>query len=206
MTNLYNKYILPGVTNFFCGSRPLMKQRAKVVPYASGRVLEVGAGTGLNFSFYDAAKVEQLFALEPSKEMWSFARKKLRDSRYPVEFIKGFAEAIPMEDQSVDTVVITYTMCSIPDIQASFSELRRVLKTGGQLLFCEHGVAPEKPVQRFQNFINPVWKRLGGGCNLNRNIPQLIHNGAFRIERLDTMYIPGPKFASYNYWGMARPL
>ncbi len=206
MTHLYNKYILPRITHALCASRPNMKQREKIVPLADGRVLEIGVGSGLNIRYYDTDKVDHLFALDPSEEMWSFAKENISDHPLEVEYIKGMAEEIPMATNSTDSIVITYTLCTLPDLQSSFSEMRRVLKPNGKLLFCEHGMAPDKSIQRWQNMLNPIWKRLGGGCNLNRNIPQLISDGAFEIKQIDTMYIPGFKPASYNYWGVAKPL
>jgi ubiquinone/menaquinone biosynthesis C-methylase UbiE len=206
MLRLYNKYLLPKITNKVCASGPTMKQRAKIVPLASGKVLEVGAGSGLNFAFYDPAQVEQVIALEPSKEMWALAEERRVESPLEIVFLLGGAEAIPLEDNTVDCIVTTYTMCTIPDITAAFSEFRRVLKPNGRLLFCEHGKAPETHVRRWQNRLNPAWKVVGGGCNLNRDIPQLIKDGTFVIDQLETMYIPGPKLASFNYWGVAKPL
>ncbi len=150
MANLYDKYLLPKITNLLCSSSPNMKQRQKVVPLAYGKVLEVGAGTGLNFAFYDPEKVGQLYALEPSESMWSIARKKLAYKDLKVEFLKGVAEHIPMKDQSVDTIVITYTLCTIPDVPASLTEMKRVLRPDGKLIFCEHGLAPDESVQRWQ--------------------------------------------------------
>ena len=203
MTNLYDKYVLPKITNALCASQPCMKQREKVVPLAEGSVLEIGVGSGLNFKFYDSHKVERLYALDPSDERWSLAKKQISNHHLQIEFIKGVAEAVPIEDSTIDTIVITYTLCTIVDVDAALSEFRRVLKPGGKLIFCEHGISPEKSVQRWQNLLSPIWKKLGGGCNLNRNIPELIRNGAFEIETLETMYIPGFKPACFNYWGTA---
>jgi ubiquinone/menaquinone biosynthesis C-methylase UbiE len=205
MANLYDKYVLPQITHWVCTSSPARKQRQKVVPHAHGRVLEIGAGSGLNLEFYDPTKVDRLFALEPSEEMWAIARQEKDLSRMEVEFLNSYAEAIPLDDNTVDCVVTTFTMCSIPDLPAAYSEMRRVLKPGGTLLFSEHGRAPDASVRRWQNLINPVWKRLAGGCHLNRDIPELIKSGGFSFQNLDGMYIPGPKFASYQYWGAARP-
>jgi len=206
MSNLYDKYLLPKITNALCAAGPNMKQRGKIIPLASGRVLEIGAGSGLNFEFYDTYKVDRLFALDPSEEMLSMAQKQSRKKRIDVEYLLGGAEEIPVDSNSVDSIVITYTLCTIPDVQSSFMEMRRVLRPGGRLIFCEHGIAPDKSVQKWQNMLNPLWKRLGGGCHLNRNIPALIKNGAFEIVKLDTMYIPGFKPASFNYWGVAKPI
>ena len=203
--NPYNKYILPKITNAACASSSTMKQRQKIVPQAYGNVLEVGVGSGLNFEYYDAAKVDRLFALDPSEEMWAIAKKQLAINQINIEFTKGYAEEIPLDNNSIDSIVITYTMCTIPNVEVSLDEMRRVLKTRGELIFCEHGIAPDKSVRRWQNLLNPIWKNVGGGCNLNRNIPKLIVEGGFNINNLETMYIPGFKPASYNYWGVAKP-
>jgi len=182
-----------------------MKQRSIVVPQAHGRVLEIGIGSGLNFGFYDASKVDHLFGLEPSLELSALAGKQTPPNGVPLELIQGIAEQIPMEDNSVDSIVITFTMCTIPELPAAFSEMRRVLKPHGELLFCEHGAAPDKSVQRWQNRLNPIWKKFAGGCNLNRKIPALIQEGGFRMENLETKYIPGFKPVGFIYWGMAKP-
>ncbi|TNE58447.1 MAG: class I SAM-dependent methyltransferase [Bacteroidetes bacterium] len=205
MFQFYNRYFLPHITHKICSLSPAAKQRQKVVPQASGRVLEIGVGSGLNLPFYDPDKVERLFALDPSAEMWAIAQKQLETPPFEVEYLQNGAEQIPLDTHTVDTVVITYTMCSIPDVQAALAEMRRVLKPGGALLFCEHGLAPDRAVRRWQYLLNPAWKRLGGGCHLTRDIPALIGAGAFSIEQLETMYLPGFKPAGFNYWGVARP-
>jgi ubiquinone/menaquinone biosynthesis C-methylase UbiE len=204
MANWYKKYVLPKLTDVLCSSRPNTLQRQKVVPLASGRVLEVGAGSGLNFAFYDPAQVDRLFALEPAAEMRALAQQKAAVAPVPIELIPGGAEAIPLENDSVDHILITYAMCTIPDLEASFAEFRRVLRPGGRLIFCEHGLAPDPGVRRWQNWLNPLWTQVSGGCNLNRDIPRLITDGGFAIEQLDAMYIPGYKLESYNYWGVAK--
>ncbi len=202
----YDKFILPRITNRLCSLGPAMKQRNKVVPQAQGRVLEIGIGSGLNFQFYDSAKVDHLFGLDPSEEMWSIAQRQISLDTIPVAFLKAPAEQIPLDDNTVDSIVITYTLCTIPNVSASLKEMKRVLKPDGHLLFCEHGAAPDESVLKWQNKLNPVWKKFGGGCNLNRDIPGLIKSGGFNITKLETMYIPGPKIASYNYWGIAKPM
>lgn len=196
---------MPKITNAICASGPTMKQRQKVVPQAYGRVLEIGFGSGLNYGFYDSDKVDRVFALEPSEDMISIAKKTIKVKDIELEYVKAYAEEIPLEKNNVDTIIFTYTLCSIPNVMESFAEMRRVLKPEGVLLFCEHGIAPDKSVQKWQDRLNPVWKIFGGGCNLNRDIPKLITEGAFRIDKMDTMYILGFKPACYNYWGMARP-
>ena len=202
---LYSKYILPKVIHITCGLKPNMRQREKVVPHARGRVLEVGIGSGLNLPYYDAAKVTKIWGLDPAPEMTRMARQVAASLPLEVEFIGLPGDEIPLESNSVDTVVVTYTLCTIADTAAALRQMGRVLRPGGELIFCEHGAAPDASVRRWQDRLNPVWKRLGGGCNLNRPIPALIEAGGFRISSLDTMYIPGWRPASFNYWGKAVP-
>ena len=202
---LYSRYILPRVVHFTCGLKPNMRQREKVVPRARGRVLEVGIGSGLNLPFYDSAKVSKVWGLDPAPEMIRMAERAARSLPFEVEFIGLPGDEIPFEDNSIDTVLVTYTLCTIPDTAPALRQMRRVLRPGGELIFCEHGAAPDRTVRRWQDRLNPIWKRLGGGCNLNRRIPALIEEGGFRIKSLDAMYIPGWRPASFNYWGTAIP-
>lgn len=204
MINLYDRYILPKVTNALCATRPTMKQREKVIPLANGSVLEIGIGSGLNLPFYKQNKVKHLTAIDPSVVIWKKNSVDIDKLSFDFEFIKAFAEDIPVDNNSFDTIVFTYTLCSIPDTAKAFEEIRRVLKPHGQIIFCEHGKAPDISVQKWQNLINPVWKRLGGGCILNRDIPKIIENNGLKINKMDTMYIPGWKPASFNYWGTAK--
>ncbi len=180
-----------------------MSQRKKVVPLAKGRVLEIGIGSGLNLQFYDSSNVEYIWGLDPSAQMRKMAEKRAIDIHFEVEFIGLSDDEIPLESNSVNTVLVTYTLCTIPDVFQALSEMSRVLMPGGELIFCEHGLAPDEDVRRWQNRMNPIWKRMGGGCNLNRPIPNLIEQGGFKINNIETMYIPGWKPASYNYWGSA---
>ena len=180
-----------------------MRQREKIVPLAEGRVLEVGIGSGLNLPYYDRAKVEKVWGLEPSPEMIAMARKPADGVGFEVEFIGLPGEEIPLEDASVDTVVMTYTLCSIPEPELALRQMARVLKPGGRFLFCEHGQAPDESVRRWQERVNPVWKRFSGGCHLNRPIPRLIERGGFRVLELETMYLPGWRPGTFNYWGSA---
>ena len=200
---LYRKYVLPRVVHLACSARPNMRQREKLVPLASGRVLEVGMGSGLNLPFYDARRVTKVWGLEPSPEMSKMASAAVEAVAFDVEFVSAGGEQIPLDSESFDTVLMTFTLCTIPDAERALREIARVLKRGGQLLFCEHGAAPDAGVRRWQNRINPLWRRLAGGCHLNRDIPGLIRRGGFEITRMDTMYIPGWRPASFNYWGAA---
>ena len=202
--SFYDSQVLPRVLNLACGSKPIRRQREKVVPHAEGRVLEVGIGTGLNLPYYDPAKVTHVVGLDPEAGMLTRARRVAARLPFDVEHLQLKGEDIPLEADSVDTVLITYTMCTIPDVATALCGMRRVLKPGGRLLFCEHGRAPDAGVARWQDRINPYWRRVFGGCNLNRDIPALLDRAGFRIDRLQTMYLPRtPRFAGFNYWGAA---
>lgn len=180
-----------------------MRQRQKVVPLARGRVLEIGIGSGLNLPFYDENKVARVWGLDPSPEMIRMAGKAAETAPFEVEFVPLPIEEAPLEDGFVDTVVVTYTLCTIPDPGSALRHMARVLKPGGELIFCEHGLAPDAGVRRWQRRMNPIWKRLAGGCHLDRNIPELIKQGGFRIRDLETLYLPGWRPGSFNYWGTA---
>lgn len=183
-----------------------MKQRAKLVPGASGVVLDVGTGAGPNLQFYDPAKVTRVIGAEPSAGMRRKAAKAIQAAPVAVELVDAGAEALPLADDSVDTAVLTFTLCSIPDPGPALAEIRRVLKPEGRLLFCEHGLAPDEGVAKWQKRLEPVWKRIAGGCHLARPMDRLIEGGGFAITRLEAGYIPGtPKFAGYDYLGEARP-
>lgn len=199
----YDKHILPKVMHFTCGMKPAIHQRRKVVPLAHGVVLEVGIGSGLNLPYYDASRITNVIGLDPSSEMTHIAEKAASKVPFDVEFIGLPGEEIPLDKNSIDTVLMTYTLCSIPDTQAALQQISRVLKSEGKLIFCEHGAAPDPAVRRWQDRMNPVWSRLGGGCQLNRAIPDLIKQGGFRVESMQAKYIPGWKPASFNYWGEA---
>lgn len=197
---IYNKYILPRIVDHVCGLKPSSKQREKVVPLASGRVLEVGIGSGLNLPYYNAEKVEHIVGIDPSAEMWKL---KKYDSEIPLEFLQSGIEQLDLDNDSVDSIVCTYTLCTVVDPRLALEQMRRVLKPDGKLIFTEHGLANESKIQKKQNRINPMWKRLGGGCNLNRDIAKIIEGSGFVFEEIDSMYIPGWKPACYNTWGVA---
>lgn len=203
--NLYDKYLLPKIVDWTCKQKPNMRQREKVIPLAKGNVLEIGIGSGLNLPMYKKENIDHLTGIDPSIEMWDANVVDTQNLPFDFDFIKAFAENIPADNNSFDSVVTTYTLCTIPDTKKALAEIRRILKPNGQLIFCEHGRAPDKIVRKWQNMINPIWKRLGGGCNLNRDIQNIIGENGFKINNLETMYIPGWKPASFNYWGTAKP-
>lgn len=182
----------------------VMKLRSQLIPRARGTVLEVGMGSAINLPFYDPGAVNLVYGLEPSPGMHRKARENLARSSVPVRWLDLPGEKIPLADDSVDTVLLTFTLCTIADYQAALQQMWRVLKTGGQLLFLEHGEAPENPTQKWQHRITPVWKKFAGGCHLNRPIDQLIRQAGFRIEELENFYMPGaPQIAGYLYQGRA---
>lgn len=203
--SFYDNHILPHVIHLACGTKPILKQREKVVPLAEGRILEVGMGSGINIPYYNPAKVEKLWGLEPSPGMRKKAEQNLRKAPFAVEWLGLRSEEIPLDSNSVDTIVLTYTLCTIPDWLSAVKQMRRVLKPGGKLLFSEHGKAPDLSIQRWQNRINPIWKAMAGGCHLNRDIPQLLLAGGFNLGQVNTLYLPStPRFAGFTYWGFAR--
>ena len=200
--SLYEKYVLPKFLNCACGSKPVARQREKVVPLAEGRVLEIGIGSGLNLPFYDKSKVDEIWGLDPSEELSEMARTVATQEGMKVNFISSGAEDIPLPDDHFDSVLITYTMCTIPEVIRANTEIRRVLKDQGKMIFCEHGVAPDDNIRKWQKRINPFWGKIAGGCNINRNIPSLIQESGFDIVEMEEMYLPNtPKIAGYNFWG-----
>ncbi|QWV93953.1 class I SAM-dependent methyltransferase [Geomonas oryzisoli] len=203
--NLYHELCLPHLTNCVCGLKALARQRELIVPLARGRVLEVGMGTALNLPFYDRDKVSCIWGLEPSPGMRKAAEKNVRRSGMQVQWLDLPAATIPLEDGCVDTVLLTFTLCSIADWQGALEEMRRVLAPQGRLLFCEHGSAPDEGVLRWQERITPWWKHLAGGCHLDRPIPRLIGSSGFRVTELAAGYAAGvPKVAGYTYRGCAE--
>jgi ubiquinone/menaquinone biosynthesis C-methylase UbiE len=182
----------------------LLPYRERVLSAAEGRVLEIGIGSGLNLPFYPA-RVSEIVGLEPVPRLAAMARRASGHSPFPVVFVEGSAEAIPLDDSSVDTVVTTWTLCSVPEVERALGEMRRVLKPSGRLLFAEHGQAPEARVRKWQDRLTPAWKYVSGGCHLNRPIGALIENAGFDIEVLETGYMQGPRPMAFIYEGRARP-
>jgi ubiquinone/menaquinone biosynthesis C-methylase UbiE len=199
----YQDQIVPVLINLTMRRRDLAAYRSRVIPAADGRVLEIGIGSGLNLPFY-STNVEELIGLDPSPKLLSMVRRNLRPNAPSIELIEGSAEAIPLESNSVDTVVTTWTLCSIPDAAHALREMHRVLRPTGRLLFIEHGRAPEANVRWWQDRLTPAWKRIGGGCHLNRAIQTLIEDAAFRFDRFETGYMRGPKPLTFIYEGTAR--
>jgi ubiquinone/menaquinone biosynthesis C-methylase UbiE len=199
--SLYQRWLLPRLIDLAMRNPEATRYRKKAIPAARGRVLELGVGSGLNLPFYGAG-VSELIALDPSAELLAMARRKR--AGVPVEFLASSAEQIPLETRSVDTVVSTWTLCSVPDALCALREARRVLKPGGLLVFVEHGLSPDPGVQRWQRRLNPLWRRIAGGCNLDRRIDQLVRQAGFAMADLHNEYLKGPRPFTYTYFGQAH--
>jgi ubiquinone/menaquinone biosynthesis C-methylase UbiE len=199
----YDRHVLPHLLDLACNVRPVQQQRRRVVPQARGRVLELGIGSGLNLAHYDQAVVTEIVGVDPAAQPGRLIEKRIAASGLRVELVRLSAEKVPLADASFDTVVMTYTLCSIADPAAALAEVRRLLKPSGRLLFCEHGRAPEDVVRRWQERINPWWQRIAGGCHLDRDIPALLTRAGLTPLDMQAGYIKGPRPFTYNYWGSA---
>jgi ubiquinone/menaquinone biosynthesis C-methylase UbiE len=202
--SFYQRHVLPYLLHLAMRQNYLVPFRKRVVGTAEGRVLEIGIGSGLNFPFYGSS-VTSVIGLEPSSELLHMARPRASAGTVPITLLDASAEAIPLDTDSVDTVVTTWTLCTIPNAPVALAEIRRVLRPGGALLFVEHGRAPESGVARWQDRLDPLWSRIAGGCHLNRKIDDLIAGNGFRIEALVNARLPGPRTHTFLYEGRAQP-
>lgn len=200
---IYQRWVLPRLIDLAMRNREVRRYRARIVPQARGRVLEIGIGSGLNLPYYGPG-VQRLYGLDPSEALLAMTGKRVRGAHLPAELIHRGAEAIPLDDGSMDTVVTTFTLCSVTDPLQALREMRRVLRPHGLLLFAEHGLAPEPSVQRWQRRLTPAWRRIAGGCHLDRKMDALIEQAGFAIEHLATEYARGPRPMTYIYYGRAR--
>lgn len=198
----YDRTVLPRLIESACSQPKLMELRAQYVPQARGKVLEIGVGTGLNLSFYDKENV-QLTALDPAAELTGRAQERAEKLQLPVDLLGISGESIPAEDKTFDALVCTWTLCSIPNVSAALGEMHRVVKPGGKLYFIEHGASPDASVFRWQQRLDPLWKRIAGGCHLSRAADQLINNAGFDITDYTSGYFPGPRVAAYMCHGIA---
>ena len=185
---------------------PIEKVRRQIIPLARGEVLEVGAGSGANFVHYDATKVSKLYALEPNPGMIRLAQQQLKQTKLNITFLDLPGERIPLDDHRIDTVVSTFTLCTIPGIMEAIQGIARVLKPGGKLIFFELGLSPDPAVQRWQKRLEPIHRWLFQGLYLTRDIPTLLMEGGFQIQQMEMGYLtPFPKSPSYCWWGFADP-
>ena len=206
LANFWDRHGVPRLIRCACAAAPMMKRRAALVPQARGRVLELGCGGGLNIAFYDAAAVEHYAGIDPNPALRSDSERAARARGWSADIRDGRAEALPFADGAFDTVVTTFTLCSVQDRDAAVREIARVLAPGGRALFLEHGAAPDRSVARWQRRIEPVWKPLAGGCHLTRAITAPFERAGFAVERAGQGYAPKtPRFAGWMEWGVARP-
>lgn len=200
---LYERFVLPRFIGCACGAKPIAKQRAKLIPRATGVVVDMGFGSGTNLPFLDASRVEKVIAVEPSASMLAWKRAERRTDIVVEEIVAG-AEATGLPDACADTILFTYALCTIPDYAGALAEAKRLLKPGGQILFCEHGLAPDAEVARLQKRIEPIWKAIAGGCHLTRDTQTMLQSSGFVCNEINDMYLPNtPRFAGYNVWGRA---
>lgn len=201
----YDARVMPKVITFACGQKEISRLRAQVVPLAEGSVLEIGCGGGLNQRFYDRAKINSFCGIDPSEPLLEGARERAHELGWKADIRHGVAEAIPFPASSFDTVVCTYTLCTVHDHARAIAEMRRVLKPGGRLLFAEHGRAPDPAPAKWQDRIEPIWKPLAGGCHLTRPIGSALRGGGFAVEPIGQGYLPQtPKLMGWMEWGVAR--
>lgn len=200
----YNRHVMPRLVDYLCSDSTIADQRRKVVTRVEGVVLEIGIGSGLNLPFYDPQRVERIIGVDPDEGMWNLADENRRDLMIPLERLALSGERIPLEEDSVDCILVTYSLCTIPDPIAALREMRRVLKPEGRLHFAEHGEAPDERVRRWQQRIDPVWKKLAGGCHSGRPIPRLLNQAGWNVTELEQGYISNPKVLCYEYWGVAN--
>ncbi|MFZ5669160.1 MAG: class I SAM-dependent methyltransferase [Pseudomonadota bacterium] len=204
MTSFWDRHVMPRLIGCACASKPIMKQRVKVVPEAAGKVLELGIGGGLNLRYYDPAKVEGVFGVDPSAELRARAMTAARPAGLAVDIREGAAESLPFADASFDCVVCTFTLCSVQSPAAALAEARRVLRPGGRFLYCEHGLAPDAGVARWQRRIEPAWKAIAGGCHLTRPVTAAVAEAGFDVARSHSQYLPKtPRVLGWNEWGEA---
>lgn len=202
--SFYGDRILPHLIHMSMRQATLAPYRRRLIPTVEGLVLEIGVGSGVNLPLYSGG-TKHVIGLDPSPKLLSMARESACQATVPVELLEGSAEAIPLKADCIDAVVTTWTLCSVPDVVCALAEVRRVLKQRGRLHFVEHGRSPDASVCRWQDRLTPLWKRIGGGCHLNRAMRQLIEDAGFRLERIDSGYMKGPKPMTFMYEGCARP-
>lgn len=200
----YDRYILSCCLDRACAIGPIIKQREKIVPQAKGCVVEIGIGSGLNLPHYNPQTVTKIIGVDPDDHLWKRSQNRRESCPIEIERIGLSGEKLPLDSAIADTVVVTYSLCTIPDPVKALREMARVLKPGGDILFTEHGKAPDEGVHKWQKRIDPLWGKIAGGCHSGRDIPDLFTQAGLKLTTLEQMYIPGPRILSYNYWGAAQ--
>ncbi|MEW4468837.1 class I SAM-dependent methyltransferase [Parasphingorhabdus sp. JC815] len=207
MPNLWEKHVVPRLIKFTCSQPAVMKDRSKIVPKAQGHVLELGCGGGINLQFYDREKVTKLTGIDPSAELLDYTRKEAANLGFDMDILDGVGEAMPFADNSFDTLLTTFTLCSVQDGKQVLKEMRRVLKPGGKILFLEHGRAPDEGPEKWQRRIEPMWKHIAGGCHLHRPVASLFTKEGFALQDNHGHYTPKtPRWLGWMEYGEARPL
>lgn len=207
MPNIWEKYAVPRIIKFACSQPAVMKDRSEIVPKAQGNVLELGCGGGINLQFYDRTKIDKLTGLDPSAELLDYTRQEAKTLGFKMDILDGVGEAMPFADDSFDTVLTTFTLCSVQEGKQVLKEMRRVLKPGGKILFLEHGRAPDKGPEKWQQRIEPVWKHIAGGCHLHRPVSKLFEAEGFALNEQGGHYAPKtPRWLGWMEFGEARPL
>lgn len=207
MPNFWEKHAVPRIIKFACSQPAVMKDRSEIVPRAQGEVLELGCGGGINLQFYDRSKVDKLTGLDPSAELLDYTRSEAKVLGFEMDILDGIGEAMPFDDDSFDTVLTTFTLCSVQDGKQVLNEMRRVLKPGGKILFLEHGRAPDKGPEKWQQRIEPMWKHIAGGCHLHRPVSRLFEAEGFALTQDGGHYAPKtPRWLGWMEFGEARPL
>lgn len=196
--SIYQIYILPRLLNFVLQGERYDKERKSVAGQAQGVVLEIGAGSGPNIPFY--LNITKLYALEPSKELWALAQERVKQASFPIEYVETSAEELPFPDQAIDTVVSTWTLCSIPHPEQALREVRRVLKPGGKFVFIEHGKSSQAHIAKWQTCCTPIWRTYTGGCHLDRNIEDLLVGAGFTLVKLEKGYKQNSRFKLLHYF------
>ncbi|MBA3392855.1 MAG: class I SAM-dependent methyltransferase [Deltaproteobacteria bacterium] len=199
----WSETVVPRLIEKACRSAEILEERERWVPRAHGRVLELGVGSGLNLAFYDPTRVEQVVGIDPSAALLARAAARVKDAKVPVELQQARAEALPFADASFDSALVTYSLCSVDDLSRAVAEVRRVVKPAGELVFVEHGRAPDRGPQRWQRRLTPVWRRVGGGCRLDRDVVGALRAGGWAVDDLREGYTKGPRWLSYTYEGTA---
>ncbi|MCG7391765.1 class I SAM-dependent methyltransferase [Microvirga sp. ACRRW] len=203
--NLYSRYIGPKFVSCLCSMDDITAERERVIPLARGVVLEIGMGPGLNLRFYNPLNVTRVIGVDPNDDFLHLGEARHRSSHVPVEIVRAPAEALPLGDDTIDTAVITYTLCSVDDPEMALKEIRRVLKPEGRVLFLEHGLSPEEDVARWQRRLNPIWRSLAVGCNLTRPVAELLRRSGFSIQDMEEYYLGGaPRVLGFHCRGIAQ--